>query len=63
LSDPALAAVHATAEPVTAAELRSADFPAGVPSDVRRLPLITRDQELEVWFSLQDARVLAIRLR
>jgi len=63
LSDPPLAAVHATAEPVTAAELRSADFPAGVPSDVRRLPLITRDQELEVWFSLQDARVLAIRLR
>ena len=63
LSDASLAAIHATAEPVETAALRAAGFAAEAPGDVHRLPLITRDQELEVWFSLQDARVLAIRPR
>ncbi|MCZ8164284.1 hypothetical protein [Silanimonas sp.] len=61
LSGAALAEVHATAEPVAAEALRAAGLPEGAPGDVRRLPLITREQELEVWFSQREARVLAIR--
>lgn len=61
LSDPALSNVHATADPVDADELRAAGLPDSALGDVRRLPLVTREQELEVWFSLREARVLALR--
>lgn len=61
LTGTALAKVYATAQPVDAPALRAAGLPEGKHGDVRRLPLITREQELEVWISQREARVLAIR--
>lgn len=62
LSDPALVDIHASAEPVEG--VTSLPGTAGdVANDTRRLPLITRERELEVWFSLTERRVVAIRLK